>query len=126
MSVTPDILSASIRGIRYPLTIQNGNLATSADYALVSEQIRSVLECRYYERVMRATYGIDDFILEVMDPSQVNSSIQYSIKQNVAGLTSLNVTGDWETNGEDGLYRVFIEYGVNGVPQPPLQFALAN
>ena len=126
MSVTPDILSASIRGIRYPLTIQNGNLATSADYALVSEQIRSVLECRYYERVMRATYGIDDFILEVMDPSQVNSSIQYSIKQNVAGLTSLNVTGDWKTNGEDGLYRVFIEYGVNGVPQPPLQFALAN
>ena len=126
MSVTPDILSASIRGIRYPLTIQNGNLATSADYALVSQQIRSVLECRYYERVMRATYGIDDFILEVMDPSQVNSSIQYSIKQNVAGLTSLNVTGDWETNGEDGLYRVFIEYGVNGVPQPPLQFALAS
>jgi len=126
MSVTPDILSASIRGIRYPLTVQNGNLATSTDYALVSQQIRSVLECRYYERVMRATYGIDDFILEVLDPSQVNSSIQYSIKQNVAGLTSLNVTGDWKTNGEDGLYRVYIEYGVNGVPQPPLQFALAN
>jgi hypothetical protein len=126
MSVTPDILSASIRGIRYPLTVQNGNLATSADYALVSQQIRSVLECRYYERVMRATYGIDDFILEVLNPSQVNSSIQYSIKQNVAGLTSLNVTGDWKTSGEDGLYRVYIEYGVNGVPQPPLQFALAS
>ena len=126
MSATPEILSASIRGIRYPLTVGNGNLATSTDYALVSQQIRSVLECRYYERVMRATYGIDDFILEVIDPSQVNSSIQYSIKQNVSGLTSLNVTGDWETSGEDGLYRVFIEYGVNGVPQPPLQFALAN
>ena len=126
MNVTPDILSASVRGIRYPLTVENGNLATSTDYALVSQQIRSVLECRYYERVMRATYGIDDFILEIMDPSQVNSSIQYSIKQNVAGLTSLNVTGDWETSGEDGLYRVFIEYGVNGVPQPPLSFALAN
>jgi hypothetical protein len=126
MSATPEILSASIRGIRYPLTVENGNLATSTDYALVSQQIRSVLECRYYERVMRATYGIDDFILEVIDPSQVNSSIQYSIKQNVSGLTSLNVTGDWETSGEDGLYRVFIEYGVNGVPQPPLQFALAN
>jgi hypothetical protein len=126
MSVTPDILSASVRGIRYPLTVENGNLATSTDYALVSQQIRSILECRYYERVMRATYGIDDFVLEVMDPSQVNSSIQYSIKQNVSGLTSLNVTGDWGTSGEDGLYRVFIEYGVNGVPQPPLQFALAN
>jgi hypothetical protein len=126
MSVTPEIVSASIRGIKYPLTVQNGNLETSTDYALVSQQIRSVLECRYYERVMRATYGIDDFILEILDPSQVNSSIQYSIKQNVTGLTSLNVTGDWETSGEDGLYRVFIEYGVNGVPQPPLQFALAN
>jgi hypothetical protein len=126
MSTSPVVLSPSIRGLRYPLTVENGNLATSTDYSLVSQQIRSVLECRYYERVMRATYGIDDFILEILDPSQVNSSIQYSIKQNVPGLTALTVNGDWETQGEDGLYRIFIQYSVNGVPQPPLQFALAN
>jgi hypothetical protein len=122
----PVVLSASIRGITYPLKIVNGNLAVSTDYALVTQQIRSVIETRYYERVMRAEYGIGDYVLEVLDPGQINSAIQYSVLQNVSGLTDLSVKGDWQTGGEDGLYRVFIEYAVNGVPQPPLNFTLAN
>jgi hypothetical protein len=122
----PDVLSASIRGITYPLTIVNGNLSTSTDYSIVTQQIRSVIETRYYERVMRAEYGIGDYVLEIMDPGQINSAIQYSILQNVSGLTDLSVIGDWVTGGDDGLYRVFIEYAVNGVPQPPLNFTLAN
>lgn len=122
----PDVLSPSIRGIAYPLTVVNGNLATSTDYNLVSQQIRSVLETRYYERVMRAEYGIGDYVLEILDPGQINSAIQYSILQNVSGLTDLAVSGDWETQGDNGLYRVFIQYAVNGVPQPPLNFTLAN
>jgi hypothetical protein len=126
MSTSPEVLSPSVRGLNYPLKIVNGNLATNTDYSLTTQQIRSVLETRYFERVMRATYGTDDFVLEILDPSQVNSSIQYSIKQNVPGLTSLNVSGSWQKTGEDGLYLVYVEYGVNGVPQPPLQFALAN
>jgi hypothetical protein len=119
-------MSPSVRGITYPLTIVNGNLATSTDYALVTQQIRSVIETRYYERVMRAEYGIGDYVLEIMDPGQINSAVQYSILQNVAGLSDLSVMGDWQTSGGDGLYRVFIEYAVNGVPQPPLNFTLAN
>ena len=122
----PDVLSPSIRGITYPLTVENGNLTTSVDYALTTQQIRSVVETRYFERVMRAEYGIGDYVLEILDPGQINSAIQFSILQNVAGITDLSVTGDWQTAGDDGLYRVFIVYSVNGVPQPPLQFALAN
>ena len=122
----PDVLSPSIRGITYPLTVENGNLTTSVDYALTTQQIRSVVETRYFERVMRAEYGIGDYVLEIIDPGQINSAIQFSILQNVAGLTDLSVTGDWQTSGDDGIYRVFIVYSVNGVPQPPLQFALAN
>ena len=122
----PNVLSPSIRGITYPLTVQNGNLATSTDYALVTQQIRSVIETRYYERVMRAEYGIGDYVLEVLDPGQINSAIQYSILQNVAGLSDLSITGDWRAQGDNGLYRVFIQYSVNGVPQPPLNFTLAN
>ena len=120
------VLSPQIRGISYPLMVENGNLATSTDYALVTQQIRSVIETRYYERVMRAEYGIGDYVLEILDPGQINSAIQYSILQNVAGLTDLSVTGDWITNGDGGLYRVFIQYSVNGIPQPPLNFTLAN
>ena len=122
----PDVLSPSIRGITYPLTVENGNLTASVDYALTTQQIRSVVETRYFERVMRAEYGIGDYVLEIIDPGQINSAIQFSILQNVAGLTDLSVTGDWQTAGDDGIYRVFIIYSVNGVPQPPLQFALAN
>jgi hypothetical protein len=122
----PVVLSPSIRGITYPLTVDNGNLATSTDYALTTQQIRSVVETRYFERVMRAEYGIGDYVLEVLDPGLINSAIQFSILQNVAGITDLSVTGDWQTSGDDGLYRVFIQYSVNGVPQPPLRFALAN
>ena len=122
----PNVLSSSIRGLTYPLRAVNGNLSTSTDYALVTQQIRSVVETRYFERVMRAEYGIGDYVLEVLDPGQINSAIQYSILQNVAGLSDLSVTGDWETGGDDGLYRVFIRYALNGVPQPPLSFALAN
>ena len=122
----PVVLSPSIRGIAYPLAVSNGNLATSTDYSLTTQQIRSVVETRYFERVMRAEYGIGDFVLEILDPGQINSAIQFSILQNVAGITDLSVTGDWQTAGDDGLYRVFIVYSVNGVPQPPLQFALAN
>ena len=123
---SPDVLSPSIRGLTYPLTVEKGNLSTSTDYSLISQQIRSVLETRYYERVMRAEYGIGDFVLGILDPAQINSSIQYSILQNVAGLSKLNVTGDWITGGENGLYRVSIFYDVNGIPQPPLNFTLAN
>jgi len=122
----PTILSASTRGITYPLTAINGNLATSTDFALVTQQIRSVVETRYYERVMIADYGIGDYVLEILDPGQINSAIQHSILQNVDGLTALSVTGDWKTAGDDGLYIVYIQYAVNGVPQPPLSFALAN
>jgi hypothetical protein len=123
---SPQLMSATIRGISYPLTVERGNLKVSTDYELITQQIRSVIETRYYERVMRADYGIGDYVLEVLDPAQVNSAIQYSILQNVNGLSALNVSGDWETEGDSGLYRVFIEYSVNGVSQPPLNFALAN
>ena len=122
----PVVLSPSVRGLTYPLTVSGGNLATSTDYTLVSQHIRSVLETRYFERVMRADYGIGDYVLEVIDPGQINSAIQYSILQNVEELTDLSVLGDWITNGEDGLYRVFIQYAVNGVPQPPINYTLAN
>jgi hypothetical protein len=122
----PTVMSPAVRGLTYPLTVVNGNLATSVDYATVTQQIRSVLETRYFERVMRAEYGIGDYVLEVLDPGQINSAIQYSILQNVSGLSDLSVIGDWQTGGDDGLYRVFIQYSINGQPQPPLNFTLAN
>jgi len=123
---SPEILSPSVRGLRYPLAVSNGNLVTSTDYALITQQIRSVIETRYFERVMRADYGIGDYILEILEPSLINSAIQTAILQNVSGISDLSVQGDWITQGDDGLYKVYIAYSTDGVPQPPLTFSLAN
>jgi hypothetical protein len=75
---------------------------------------------------MRADYGIGDYVLEILDPGLINSAIQYSILQNVQGLSDLSVTGNWRSDGDSGLYKVFIQYEINGVLQPPLNFTLAN
>ena len=115
-----------IRGITYPLTIVNGNLGTSTDYKLKTQQIRSVVETRFYERVLRADYGVSDHTLDIMDPSLINSEMQTAILEYVSDLTSLSVIGDWTTSGDNGLYRVSIRYSVAGVPQPPLQFSLSR
>jgi hypothetical protein len=106
--------------------VDNGNLATSTDYALITQQIRSVIETRYYERVMRANYGIGDYVLEILNPNQINSAIERSIFDNVDGLSSLEVSGDWQTSGDDGLYYVFIQYSIGGIPQAPINFTLSN
>ena len=122
----PSPASASVRGLAYPLRIENGNLAVKADFDLKAQEIRSVLETRFFERVMRADYGVNDFTLDVIDPGLINSSIEDAIRQNVFGLSSLSVTGDWITQGEDGLYKVVILFSVNRVPQPPIDFSLSS
>lgn len=120
----PQPPSPSVRGLSYPLRIVNGNLAVSQDYDLISQQIRSVVETRFYERVMRADYGVGDHTLDIIDPGLINSEFQTSISTYVTGLSSLSVQGDWLSQGEEGIYTVSVTYGVNGVPQPPLNFAL--
>ena len=122
----PHTLSAATRGLSYPLKVVNGNLSISTDYELKTQEIRSIVETRFFERVMRADYGVGDHTLDVMDPSQINSEFQNSIQVYVSGLTSLVVRGDWVTSGEDGVYKVKIVYQLNGVPQPPLEFSLSN
>jgi hypothetical protein len=61
-----------------------------------------------------------------LDPGQINSAIQYSILQNVDGLSELSVQGDWVTEGDDGVYKIVINYAIDGAMQAPLNFTLAN
>lgn len=122
---SPKLPTVSLRGIAYPLKVVNGNLAISENYDLITQQIRSVIETRFYERVMRADYGVGDHTLDIIDPGLINSEFQTSILANVNNLTSLSVKGDWLSQGEDGLYKVMIEYAIEGVPQPPLNFSLS-
>lgn len=122
MSVNP--LQPKIRGLTYPLTLSNGGLSVSSDIDLVSQHVLSVVETRWYERVMRANYGTDDYIFQVLKPALVNSQFQQAIEQNVPEVEAVTVVGDW-TRSDSGLYRMIITYFVNGVPQPPLSFTLS-
>jgi hypothetical protein len=121
---TPELPYPTTRGIAYPLRIQNGNLAINTDFALKAQEIKSVVETRFFERVMRADYGVGDHTLDVMNPGQINSEFQTSISSQVSGLTSLSVSGDWISRGDDGIYSVSIIYAVSNIPQPPVQFSL--
>lgn len=123
---TPSLPTVSVRGISYPLRVEGGNLAVSTDYSNITQQIRSVIETRFFERVMRADYGVSDHTLDIIDPGLINSEMQTAIQTYVNGLTSLSVNGDWITAGDDGVYRVAVVYAINGVPQPPLNFSLSN
>jgi hypothetical protein len=114
------------RGITYPLKVVNGNLSVSTDANLKSQEIRSVLETRFYERIMRADFGVADKTLDIIDPAQINSDLQRAISTNVLGLSSLEVKGDWESGGEDGIYRVKVIYSTPEFGSQVLQFALAN
>lgn len=116
----------SVRGITYPLKIVNGNLSTSTDYSLKAQEIRSIVETRFFERVMRADYGVSDRTLDILEPEVINSELETSIQEYVDGLTSVTIQGDWITGGDDGLYRIFIVYSVDGIPQPPLDFSLSS
>jgi hypothetical protein len=122
---SPQTTTVGIRGIKYPLTIENGNLALSENFDLITQQIRSVIETRFYERVMRADYGVGDHTLDIINPGLINSEFETSILSQVSGITTLSVIGDWITQGDDGVYKVAINYAINGVPQPPLNFSLA-
>lgn len=122
MSVNP--LQPKIRGIMYPLTVSNGGLATSVDYDLVRQHVLSVIQTRWYERVMRASYGTDDYIFQVINPALINSQLQIAVEQNVPEVDDVRVNGSW-LQGDNGLYDVAISYYVNGAPQPPLSFTLS-
>lgn len=122
---SPKLPTVSLRGLSYPLKTSNGNLAISENYDLITQQILSVVETRFYERVMRADYGVGDHTLDIIDPGLINSEFQTSILAYVTNLTSLSVKGDWISQGEDGIYKVRIEYAIEGVPQPPLNLSLS-
>lgn len=113
----------SIRGLAYPLQVQNGGLQLAEDANVVEQQIISVLETRPFERIMRADYGLPDDVFETMNPAAIDSKISEAILSQVGNISDLSVRGSW-TGGDNGLYAVNILYSVDGEPQPPLTLSL--
>ncbi len=113
----------SIRGLSYPLQVSNGKLQLAEDDSLVEQHIVSVLETRPFERVMRADYGLKDYIFETAKPTEIDAHIFEAIISQVAGIDDLSVVGNW-SSGDSGAYTVSVNYTIRGVPQPPLTLSL--
>ena len=111
-----------IRGLAYPLQLDSrGRLKLAEDLVVVEQNIMSVLETRPYERVMRADYGWDPGIMDTLEPTAINAHIYMAVTEQVPEVTDLQVVGNV---ADEGTYNVKLRYGVNGVPQPPLELTL--
>jgi phage baseplate assembly protein W len=111
------------RGLAYPLTLSNGGLWLSEDAELKRDAVISVLQTRPYERVMRPAYGTPDYVFEAPPSAAVVASqIQMALDNQVTGCT-FAVEAEAADSGD---FTLSIQYQVNGVEQPLIQYRLAS
>lgn len=108
-----------VQGLSYPLTIVDGQLATSIDADLVRQQIFSVLETRPRERVLRPRYGMPDLLFSSVVPGIIGSAIRDALTAEIPqGLFDVALV-DYD---QEGGFEVEIRWSLNGLPQPPINF----
>jgi len=115
---------SALRGLAYPLRLAGGNLATEMDFRVIEDEIISVLETRPGERVMRADYGFDPKIFDVLEPNAINARIWFAITSQVKDVSDVEVIGNVMA-GDGGQYSIKIKYKVQGMPAPPLELSLS-
>jgi hypothetical protein len=114
----------AVRGLQYPLQLgSDGKLLLAEDVSVVEQNIISVLETRPFERVMRADYGFDPRIFDVMEPTAINARIWLAVTTYVPAVSDLNVEGGIASS-DNGVYNARLTYTVNGVTAPPLNLSL--
>jgi hypothetical protein len=110
-----------IRSFTYPFTLENGGLKLSEDYDVIRQRILQILETRPWERVMQPLYGTPDFVFNAY-PSVaiVIERVQISLETQMQGV-EFEVSGSLS---EDGICALSVNWAVDQVEQPPLQFRL--
>ena len=115
---------AVVRGLTYPLQLgSDGRLVLAEDLEVVEQNIISVLETRPFERVMRADYGFDPRIFDVMEPTAINARIWLAVTTYVTAVDDLTVDGGISL-ADNGVYNCQLNYVVNGLAAPPLNLSL--
>ena len=111
------------RGLTYPLGLANGGLELSEDVALKRDAVISVLQTRPYERVMRPTYGTPDYVFEAPPSAEVVASqVQLALENQVTGCTFAVEAQAADT----GDFTLTVQYSVNQIEQPVIQYRLSN
>ena len=87
--------------LQYPLSASQGRLLLSQDSNIERDAIFSVLETRPHERVMRPlSYGTEDYIFQsIATNSLIPTRVQLALRNQVANLASVQVTGSVSDSG---------------------------
>ncbi|HEY9835444.1 MAG TPA: GPW/gp25 family protein [Vampirovibrionales bacterium] len=110
------------RGFAYPLKAEDGGLKLSEDLDLIRESIFEVLETRWFERVMRPSYGIPEYVFTaVQNVDVVAEQIRQALETQVRDVDSFRVTGEIT---DDGVMRLDIDYTISKVSQPSIRYLL--
>lgn len=113
----------NIRGVKYPLKITNGTLNLVEDVALRKSHIFSVLQTEPGERVMRPGYGTPDFLFEgVQDVGVIAQLTRQSLQTQIPDL-EFGVNG---SINDDGGVALSVNWAIEGLPQPTLNFELVS
>lgn len=94
-----------IKGINFPLSITAGNLVVSSDEAdLYRGHILSWLQTQPKERVMRHSYGMQDYLFEtISDLSIITSSIKRGLQEYIPEV-NFEIQGSINDLGEVEIY----------------------
>ena len=114
---------ATQRGIAYPLTLEDGQLAIAADADLIRTHIYSVLETEPKERVMAMNYGTPNLLFNtVADVFVIASAVQRSLSSQIPDVV-FSVSGELN---EGGAVLLTVEWTLLGILQPPIRFELES
>ena len=114
-------MSATIRGLCYPLKIENGAFCLATDADLIKSHIFSVLETEPGERVMNLGYGTPDFLFDgITDINVIAQLVRSRLTQEIPDA-EFSCRG---TVDDGGGAVLTVGWAIDGQPQPPLNFAL--
>ncbi|MDF0554910.1 hypothetical protein [Kamptonema sp. UHCC 0994] len=94
-----------VRGIKYPLQFIDGNLATAEDEDIIVQQIISVIDTKFGERVLRPSYATDYLLFRPgSERLIIEAEIEKAIKDFVEEVAEVEVTLRHDNNNKWMMY----------------------
>lgn len=109
----------SIRGLAFPLRVENGNLAVAEDFEVIRQSIESVVRTVVGERVMRQRFGLPNLLFTAGSSDRVAAhveNVRIALSSQVPKIDTVEVKG---AISEEGILFLLIEYSVGQQLNPP-------
>lgn len=98
------------QSLAYPLRLAaNGGLELATEHEVTQDRIRSILETRPGEMIMRSNYGLSDqAFTAIPSPDVISERIRQAIEIQMRGQVSVFVSS--QLTAEDGLLELQIDW----------------